>query len=375
MGCCCTSTANLQGIEDIPLIGTDDACFGRIPSIPKAGQPEVTIPCVSEENEHVTIPELEKVILIMNPFSGNGLANQSSKALKGLMEAASVDVVLMQSTHAGQITEIAQERDFSEFSVIIVCGGDGSLMEFMTGYMPRKLDIPVAICPGGTGNTLAASLGILDAKDCAESILSRKCYQVDCILVTESEGEKRQFYSHNVIGLALGYDLNECAENIRCCGQIRYTLCGLSLMCCCYGQHATIRFNDEVDVEGDITFMFIQNNNMAGGKSFVAPYSKIDDGMMDVIICPKTRMPKALEFADNMDRKGGSHVNMEEVTYIRTKLLEIKSQGGVNIDGENVGLAPCKLEVLPKSWKIMCKGPSDAIIDVKIRDAGLGPAP
>ena len=62
-------------------------------------------------------------------------------------------------THGtGDATKLAGQAVESGYDLIVSYGGDGTLMEVVNGLMGQ--DIPVGILPGGTGNTVAADLGI-----------------------------------------------------------------------------------------------------------------------------------------------------------------------------------------------------------------------
>jgi len=56
----------------------------------------------------------------------------------------------------------AHDIDLDLYSVLVVCGGDGSIHEVINGMLARDdgKKIPVAVLPNGTGNDFCASIGL-----------------------------------------------------------------------------------------------------------------------------------------------------------------------------------------------------------------------
>ena len=86
----------------------------------------------------------------------------------------------------------------------------------------------------------------------------------------------------------------------------------------------------------------------------LAPGASLDDGMMDIGILKKMKRGQILKAFGQL-KKEGRHVFHPMVDYYRFKTLEISTPKptAINVDGENIGSTPLKMEVLPSALKII----------------------
>src|SRR5690606_37729166 len=98
-----------------------------------------------------------------------------------------VDVRL--SERAGHARQIVQEQALDGYTGICLVGGDGTLHEVVSGLMARGEAelLPLGIIPGGTGNDVARHLGITDAGDGTQRILTGRTEPFDVARVTAGE--------------------------------------------------------------------------------------------------------------------------------------------------------------------------------------------
>jgi len=354
MGCCCTNLAILNGIDSFPIIKNTEAKTGKLD--PKKEEREGFLNNMIAEAyaDRKAMKKAERVLLLFNPFSGNGLGRGNSEKLKKLLDANGIDVIQIESRSPGHFTELSRKMNFTEYDCVAVCGGDGTISEFLQGVIDRRLNIPIALCPGGTGNGLALSLGLKTPKDCFDSIMSNSHIGVDSNRVLDTNG--MVFYSINVIGGALAYDANARAEKLRCCGSIRYDMSALTLFCQSYSRPL------EMDLDGhtiscDSLAFFLMNNTSMGAGSHCTPFASITDGYFDIWVVPDMKLTKALKVLGAL--KDGSQMYMPEAkfTLLRAKKMKYLTSGGINIDGENCGEGPCEVECMPSSWRLMYKVP------------------
>jgi len=153
----------------------------------------------------------------------------NSKKLEKLLIKKEVEVILIESKSPGHFTEIGNDWGLTEYDCVAVCGGDGTISDFLQGAIDRKLDILIALCPAGIGNGLALSIGLKTPEDCFDCIMSNSHIGVDSNRVVDAEGNT--FYSINMIdgAGALAYDAITRAEKLRYCGPIRHDMSALSL--------------------------------------------------------------------------------------------------------------------------------------------------
>jgi len=85
----------------------------------------------------------------------------------------------------------------------------------------------------------------------------------------------------------------------------------------------------------------------------MAPKARIDDGLMDVVIVGPTTRKRLLTALPKI--YAGTHLNMEEISYIQAKKAEIRTKPvkAMLPDGEILGLTPGILKVHPKQLRYL----------------------
>ena len=98
------------------------------------------------------------------PDSGAGRAFEDWSAVQLALEAHGIECDTRQTARAGQARELL--TDLKGFDMLVVAGGDGFLFEVLNA-LPRPTALPFAVVPSGTGNGVAASVGIRSPVDAA----------------------------------------------------------------------------------------------------------------------------------------------------------------------------------------------------------------
>jgi NAD kinase len=120
------------------------------------------------------ICKINLVLLIYNPFSGARRGKYIAKKAAKLLSNAGVSVDLIQLERGGHAQEIVAKEDLSTYDCLCVVGGDGTFHEAINGLMRKPEDqrkIPVALIPGGTGNSFALELGGIDVHRAVKHVL------------------------------------------------------------------------------------------------------------------------------------------------------------------------------------------------------------
>ena len=85
----------------------------------------------------------------------------------------------------------------------------------------------------------------------------------------------------------------------------------------------------------------------------MAPRAKIDDGLMDIVIVRPLSKKKLLAALPRI--YSGTHIQMEEISYIQGKQVDIRTTPAKTLlpDGEITGITPGTLDVLPRQLRYM----------------------
>ena len=301
-----------------------------------------------------------KVIhLMVNPFSGKKKGEKIAKQAKQMFEQQSIEVKMHLSTFSGELIELAAGLTTNETDVVAVVGGDGSLSEVITGLMQAKCQCRVGLIPAGTGNSMANDLKIKDTEEAISRIVTGNYQFLDLAKVDMvaglpgNENGELTRYSANLVTWGLGVDSTIKAEGMRWMGPMRYDVGILMAIMANNRRHATLTL-DGYPIEDDFTLFLIQNSQTGGSLLPLAPGASLDDGMMDIGILKKMKRGQILKAFGQL-KKEGRHVFHPMVDYYRFKTLEISTPKptAINVDGENIGSTPLKMEVMPGALKII----------------------
>ncbi|MCH8216232.1 MAG: diacylglycerol kinase family lipid kinase [Planctomycetes bacterium] len=297
-----------------------------------------------------------KVSIILNPYSGGRRGRNVLAQVLPILQSASVDVTISETTHAGHALSLAREINLKDLDGIVTIGGDGTLNEVVNGMLSRKdkQKIPIGVIPGGSGNAFAHDLGLLNPQEAAQAILGQRPTAVDAIRV-ELKGSAEPVYALNILGWGLVTDIGLMAQKLRWLGERRYTLVTVMEIFRHKARPATLILEDR-EIVDDFTFVIVCNTIHTGKGMKIAPKARLDDGLMDVVVvrehAKRIRLLKL--FAKLFE---GKHIEdpLCEYYQVRRCALLPEKEGPLNLDGDIMGRTPVRLEVIPKAFSVFSK--------------------
>ncbi len=221
-----------------------------------------------------------RACLIMNPKSGHGGVNLA-EALTVLGEHG-WDVVVRQKLHGGHATELAREALRAGCTVVVDCGGDGTLNEIIEGV--AGTDAAVGTLPGGTANLWAHEVGISpQLRVAAMQLVDADRRRVDVGRVAVNGRHKRHF----VLMAGLGLDGAIMARvNKPLKSRIGPAAIGLAALQALPSWHAVpVRIDlDELHWQGRVSQVVVGNTRRYAGFTRVTGGAFMDDGLLDVCL-------------------------------------------------------------------------------------------
>jgi len=295
--------------------------------------------------------KIAKYILIVNPFSGKKNGLQILKKIESIFENHNIELDTFITNKPGHAFQLANQKNLENYKGLLLIGGDGTFHELVNGMMMRddKLQLPIGIIPGGTGNSFLLDLNITNPTQSIDKILSNKIKKID-ILKTEFDNNVK--YSINLVGWGMITDVGLTAEKFRWFGYTRYTIAAIVEILFKKPRTANLTI-DGKNIDGKFMFVIACNSQHVGKGMKMAPKSKLDDGLMDVIIAegniPRLRLLKVLPKLFD-----GTHIDEPEIKYFQCKkfLLDSKTNDNLNIDGEMIGTSPFSINILKQQIEI-----------------------
>lgn len=289
-----------------------------------------------------------RVWLVANPTSGKGTARQHAELLASRLEAAGITVQLVAPTSAEDLGSAVVEAVADDALAVIASGGDGTVH---TAIQPLVgTDIPFGIVAAGSGDDIAAVLGVPDDSVEAnvdylvEAVLSLPLSdQVDVGRVVTANGTTRYFLAV----LSTGFDsaVNERANRLpRLFGQ-RYNVAMLLEL----ASFRPIDYDVTLDSEhlvGAGMLVAVGNGARYGGGMRICPDAQVDDGLLDVTWLHSVSRSTLVRVFPKV--YSGAHVQHPRVTTHRGRHLTITASGQVAYaDGERIGPLPIEVDVQP----------------------------
>ena len=262
---------------------------------------------------------------IINPKSGNGKGAGLTKAIEKYCVKNSVEYKLWLTTAKGDGEKYAHEiTEEDPEAKIVAVGGDGTFHEVLNGLVcPDRSTL--GFIPAGRGNDFARA-----AK------LSRKIDEAMRTIV----GGKTKFIDYincenkrclNVAGTGLDIDVLERVDGHK--GNLKYIA---SLLYCI--KHFT-PYKIRVEINGteeeyDCIMAGVCNGVAIGGGMTLSPISKIDDGVLDVIVMTMPEDGKIMKVLPKF--VSGKHMDMPITHHFKCEKVKVTSYSGkpVQLDGE-----------------------------------------
>lgn len=298
-----------------------------------------------------------KVVFIVN--NKNNRLARLLPALEGLGRQPGLgNVQLVSTLWKGHAVELARQASLDGCDYLIAVGGDGTLHEVINGVMQSNIPVnaypAIGLLPYGSANDFARSAGLTKSLEAlGELIRSRTTQRIDLgKIVLEQTGETRYFL--NIAGVGLSPEVVEHMEQSR-------PVLGPGIH---YFQNILKGFlgYDKKEVHctapdwqwsGRLLQMTVANGRYCGNALCVAPYARLTDGRLQVVIFGDLSL---WDYAKNLGNlKKGRHIRHRHVSYHEATQLLVKSDGpcGIEADGEYVGQAPGTFSVLPKAIRFV----------------------
>ena len=263
----------------------------------------------------------KRLLIIANPRSGRAKIKNSLLKIIQIFSNDGYEVTVYPTKNQGDATEKVAELKQGEYDKIVVCGGDGTLNEVITGAMRADLKITFGYIPLGTLNEWSSSLKISkNATEAAEDIVNGKEIDLDI-----GKFDDRYFTYTASFGAftEASYSANQDVKNVL--GQAAYFFEGIKRLSNIKPIHLKFKCKEK-EIEDDFLFGAISNSMSVGGiVKFNDSMVKLNDGKFEVLLIKNPTT--ILEFQSivdgilrkDLDRKGIEFFNTNEITVIGGK--------------------------------------------------------
>ena len=273
---------------------------------------------------------MKKLLLIVNPCSGRAKMRGELLRVTEILSLGGYDVTVYPTKAKADATKRVEAIKNNEFEKIVVCGGDGTLNEVITGIMSASLDCTLGYIPAGTLNEWSTGLRISKSiPTAAKDIINGMPIQLDI----GKFGNKYFSYTASFGAFTeASYSAPQDIKNVL--GQAAYFFEGIKSLTNIKPIHLKFSF-DGKEVEGDYLFGAISNSMSVGGiVKFKEATVKLNDGLFEVMLIKNPS--SIMEFQSIVDGILRQDLSRNGIEFFHTDSITI--EGGKNVswtlDGE-----------------------------------------
>jgi YegS/Rv2252/BmrU family lipid kinase len=272
-----------------------------------------------------------RAVVIVNPLSGRGRQpsqiDQHAALARAVLGAHGFDVRIRPTTRGGDAQEFAQEAASAGCDVVVAWGGDGTVNEAARALV--FAGVPLAIVPAGSGNGLAADLGIpFNPRKALEIAAAGRTLRIDAGQVDES-------YFFNIAGIGVDAVIaTRFAQRGRSqrgfAGYLQLSG-GELLRYRCQTYHITL---DGESSEHRALLVAIANGRQYGNRLLIAPGARLDDGLFEVVIVEDLSLFGIAARLPSLFR--GTLTSGRGVSMRAARTIRIRAPGPIpfHVDGE-----------------------------------------
>lgn len=291
---------------------------------------------------------MRRAFVIRNPVASRSTPRGLEQA-QAVFAEAGMQAESAQTEAPDGATRMAAEAASDGFEIIVVYGGDGTVMQAVAGI--HGTNATLGIIPGGTGNLLASNLGIPRNPARAAAIIARGTPRhVDLLRLETSTGER--FVS---VGAGTGYDAEmmaaTTAEKKRRWGVGAYIGFVLRTAPFVASRPVTISIDGETTRHEAAVVLVANCPLILPPVLQLGPEVALDDGVLDVIVLRANGLWQTTMAVWNVFR-------LQETPRVqrlrgREIRVETDSPQRVQADGDLCGETPLRASIVESGLSVM----------------------
>lgn len=261
------------------------------------------------------------------------------RCVEACFARSGVEVGWAETQYAGHAKELAQDAAAQGFDVVVAVGGDGTVNEVVNGL--AGTETALGIIPAGTANLLAGELDLPAGVEEACAVISGGAMRrIDLPFIND-----RYF----TMMAGIGFD----AHVVRLVDRRLKGRWGIfSYLIVTLRELMRYRFERiEVSLDsGEVHsgyYMFVQNARSYGSGYSASPGSRIDDGLMELIVFPRRSLFTVVQYLLSADK------SRFDVSLCAVKAVEIKSGHDIQIDGDFFGRGPARIGIRSGALRVV----------------------
>ena len=276
----------------------------------------------------------EKIIgLFVNPLPGKSKASKMSAAIQSRLAMQQISFAVYDETWPDVVTGITEGW---------IIGGDGTLNYFINKY--KDISLPLAIFPAGTGNDFSWKLyGNINTEELIDLVLNAPVRKVDA-------GQCNELLY--LVGVGIGFEgaVLKSMKSVRFLGgHAGYLWAVVKVIFGFKELHFDIDTGKE-KLSDKFLLVIVNNSSRTGGGFMVAPTAKVDDGLLDIVLCKKLKLFKRLRSLPVIEK--GKHLGLPYIIHKQesSAIIICEKEVSAHLDGELICAKEFRFTALPQHF-------------------------
>lgn len=302
----------------------------------------------------------------------------TERPLHACEEAAKLQRSILESQFISSTDNVSPPKEH----VLICVGGDGTLHEIINGLMSEApsdsphSQIHLAVIPAGSGNGLAATLGIFSPRAAALNIIHGHKHPLDLMKTRfmdpqNSDQEIKKVFAFLQVSYGAMSDIDFDSEWARSLGDVRFILAAVYNIFSHKHYRMLAKFvpkmikkltdgGSSTEMEAtpsneplfssspteNFCWVGVVNAPILATGFIHAPHARVDDGLLDIILVPSdVSRGRLFKYLFHMALETKAHLKYPEVRYFQTNDVSMQPLANtacilrLDIDGENYPIA------------------------------------
>jgi diacylglycerol kinase (ATP) len=300
--------------------------------------------------------------VLANPKAGGGRNADAFQAAIGALAAGGWTVSLDWTSAPGAAEPMARAAAAKGIDVVVAAGGDGTVNEVVNGL--AHTGTALAVLPMGTGNVLAAQLGLVgvptplyrpDLVAAAQALANGRLALVDTGLARAWHGPARRFMLWAGVGFdaALALEMETTGRTLkRRFGPLAYGALGFRAVLGAGGTPALV-VTENQRVRDRLLMAVVANIGLYAGAVDLSPNARLDDGALNLELFLGERLRQAAaHLAAVLIGRGGRHPDRVSTPARRVRIVAQRPLA-VHLDAEPFGTTPMRFDADPASLRLV----------------------
>jgi YegS/Rv2252/BmrU family lipid kinase len=287
----------------------------------------------------------QSALVILNPAAGQHDPDKTRALIEQRFAQERLHCEIRVTEAAGDALRWAQHAAEEGFDLVVVSGGDGTVMEAMSGLIKSDSAVPLAQLPAGTANLLARALSIpTEQADALDTVFAGKPTRLD---VGYLPREDRYF----ALVAGAGYDarlIGDASRELKnALGFAAYVVTGIKNLFTLRPARIELEIDGQRQQLRAHTVLIINVGEIHDAHLALGPNIQPHDGKLDLMIVSSASLLGALGIlvrvlTRRFDNTGG-------LRYLSASRIRITASPALptQIDGEALGTTPLEVETIP----------------------------